>query len=71
MKTPAGIRAAVLRLLSGVPPVIPCKADHRWRDIYGDEINCMDCRSVCLECGSRSQRLMNTTREVNDDPSPC
>lgn len=30
-----------------------------WRDIYGDEINARNCRSICRLCGKRSQKLMN------------
>lgn len=48
--------------------------EHRWHDIYGDEILQVNSkyRSRCLRCGEKSPRLMNTTphlgRAVFADP---
>ena len=36
----------------------PC--EHKWRDVYGDEINARNCRSYCMKCGKRSPNLMLT-----------
>ena len=36
----------------------PC--EHKWRDVYGDEINARNCRSYCLKCRKRSLVLMQT-----------
>ena len=30
---------------------------HSWRNIYGDEINHLSCRAVCVRCGERSAVL--------------
>lgn len=51
---------ARLRWRLGLKPFRRCPSDeHRWRNIYGDEIiTAGGMRAGCLDCEVRSERLM-------------
>ena len=59
----AAVAVAVLVIAGLIVGVLArmklCEWDggHKWRNLYGDEINLYDCRAICINCGARSADL--------------